>query len=152
METLKTKIEGLKKGRTLAQLKIENAKTYYKVQSLSAKLSQQKAVEKRQFVTKNDLVEYKGLIIWLMKNKCNYRGYLNLKEAMTDLLKDIETRKVVYITRRGIKGIISRMAIECGLHNSEDNLRRANGIEWTTNTNGNSVLEDFSSFRINTLM
>ena len=152
MKDLKNRIEELKAGRTLAQLKKEDTKIYYKVQSLSSKLSELKAQENGQYITKEDLVEYKGLVIWLMKNKTNYRGYLNLKSAMTILLSEIESQNIVYKTKRGIKGIVSKMAISAGLTDVENNLRNANGIELTANSYGNRILEDFSNFRLTALM
>ena len=152
MKDLQTRVEELKAGRTLAQLKKEDIKTYYKVQSLSSKLSELKAQQNGQYITKEDLVEYKGLVIWLMKNKTNYRGYLNLKSAMTILLSEIESQNIVYKTKRGIKGIVSRMAISAGLTDVENNLRNANGIELTANSYGNRILEDFSNFRLTALM
>jgi len=148
MKDLQNRIEELKAGRTLVQLKKEDKKSYYKVQSLSSKLSELKAQENGQYITKEDLVEYKGLVIWLMKNKTNYRGYLNLKSAMTILLSDIESQNIVYKTKRGIKGIVSRMAISAGLTDVENNLRNANGIEITDNR----ILEDFSNFKLSALM
>jgi len=152
MKDLKNRIEELKAGRTLAQLKKEDIKTYYQVKSLASKLSELKAQENGQYITKEDLVEYKGLVIWLMKNKTNYRGHLNLKSAMTILLSDIESQNIVYKTKRGIKGIVSKMAISAGLTDVENNLRNANGIELTANSYGNRILEDFSNFRLTALM
>jgi hypothetical protein len=152
MKDLQNRIEELKAGRTLVQLKKEDKKSYYKVQSLSSKLSELKAQENGQYITKEDLVEYKGLVIWLMKNKTNYRGYLNLKSAMTILLSDIESQNIVYKTKRGIKGIVSKMAISAGLTDVENNLRNANGIEITDNTYGNRILEDFTTFKLTALM
>ena len=149
MKDLENTIADLKAGRTLAELKKEDSKNYYKVKSLVSKLSEQKAAFNKQYITKENLTEYKGLIIWIMKNKCNYKGYLNLKSAMVILLNDVENQKVVYKTKRGIKGIITKMAIDAGLMDAETNLRNANGIDWTTNTYGNRILEDFSSFRVN---
>jgi len=152
MEDLKNRIEELKSGRTLAQLKKEDIKTYYQVKSLASKVSELKAQENGQYITKEDLVEYKGLVIWLMKNKTNYRGYLNLKSAMTILLSEIESQNIVYKTKRGIKGIVSKMAISAGLTDVENNLRNANGIEITDNTYGNRILEDFTTFKLTALM
>jgi hypothetical protein len=122
------------------------------VQSLTAKLSETKAFEKGQFVTKEDLVEFKGLIIWLMKNKTNYKGYLNLKNAMEILLNEVESKNVVYKTRRGIKGIVSALAIGAGLEDVENNLRAANSLTVLDNSYGNSILENFSTFRLTALM
>jgi len=87
-----------------------------------------------------------------MKNKTNYRGYLNLKSAMTILLSEIESQNIVYKTKRGIKGIVSKMAISAGLTDVENNLKNANGIEITDNTYGNRILEDFSNFKLSALM
>ncbi len=152
METLENTISILKAGRTLAQLKKEEPKKYYTVKGLASKLSALKAEQSGNFITKADLVEYKGLIIFLMNKKSNYRGNLNLKSAMTILLNRIEKTNVVYKTKKGIKGIISDLAIRAGLEDSENNLRAANGFDATKNSYGNSILESFQQFRIDALM
>ena len=152
MTTLAQEIKDIKAGRTMAQLKAEDKKAYYTVKSLSAKLSEEKAATAGNYITKEDLVEYKGLIIWIMTKKANYRGYLNLKDAMTALLNKVERENIVYKTRRGIKGIVSSLALQVALNNVEDNLRDANGFDVTTNTYGNSILEGFQSFKLNALM
>ena len=85
-----------------------------------------------------------------MKNKTNFRGYLNLKEAMTTLLGDIILNNVVYITQRGIKGIIVDLAIKHGLDNSYENLISANSIDiCRDNTYNNELLNKFEQFNIN---
>lgn len=152
MESLQNTIETLKAGRTLAQLKREDKKTYYKVKGLSSKLSEQRAFDKGNFITKDDLVEYKGLIIWMMNNKANYRGYLNLKAAMQSLLNTVENDKIVYKTKRGIKSIVANLAIHAGLDNVESNLREANGIDILENSLKYRILEDFTQHRLNALM
>lgn len=152
MTILKNQIEELKAGRTLAELKIENKKTYYKVKSLSAKLSEEKAFQNGNFITKSDLVEYKPLIIWLMKNKTNYKGFLNLNAAMTILLTRIESENIVFKTKKGIKSIVVGLAISAGLENVEANLREANGLTVLDNTYGNSILEAFTQFKLTALM
>ena len=151
MSDLAKQLKEEKDGRTMAQIKTENVKEYYYIKSLASKVSAEKAKSNGNFLTKDHLVEYKGLIIFLLK-KANYRGYMNLKESMTDLLNVNENDKIVYKTQRGIKGIVSRMAIQIGLENSEKNLRAENGICITTNTYGNAILENFTQFRLNTLM
>ena len=133
------------------QEKIEICGCEYKTKRLKSELGFLKARQKGQFITKEDLVEYKGLIIFLLK-KANYRGYMNLKESMTVILNKIENDKVVYKTKRGIKGILSRMALEVGLDNSEFNMRELNGICITENSYGNPILEHFTQFRLNTLI
>ena len=150
MEALKNQIETLKAGRTLAQLKIEDKKTYYRVKEMASKLSQMKAATKAQFITKDHLTEFKGIIIWNLK-KCDYRGYLNLKTAMTILLNTVENQNIIFKTKAGIKGIVSNLALSAGLENVENNLRQANGFSITDNSYGNSVLENFMQHRLNVL-
>lgn len=135
---------------TMKQLKNDDIKSYYAVQSLTKKLSILKAEANCQFITKEHLTEYKSLIIWIMKNKTNFRGYLNLKEAMTTMLGDITLKNIVYVSKRGIKGIIVDLAIKHGLDNSYDNLISANGIDiCRDNTYNNELLNQFEQFNIN---
>ena len=150
MEALKNQIETLKAGRTLAQLKIEDKKTYYRVKEMASKLSQLKAASKAQFITKDHLTELKGLIIWKLK-RCDYRGCLDLKAAMTILLNRVESQNIIFKTKAGIKGIVSNLAINAGLENVEANLREANGFSVTDNSYGNAVLENFMQHRLNVL-
>lgn len=152
MTTLENQIAELKAGRTLAELKAQDAKTYYKVKSLASKLSEMKAAEKGNFICKEDLVEYKGLIIWILKNKVNYKGYLNLQNAMTILLNDVENKKVVYKTKASIKSTVVSMAINAGLEDVEANLRAAYGFTALDQTTGNSILEAYAQHRLNVLI
>ena len=150
MEALKNQIENLKAGRTLAQLKIEDKKTYYRVKEMASKLSQMKAATKAQFITKDHLTEFKCIIIWNLK-KCDYRGYLNLKTAMTILLNTVENQNIIFKTKAGIKGIVLNLTLSAGLENVENNLRQANGFSVTDNSYGNPVLENFMQHRLNVL-
>jgi hypothetical protein len=150
IETLQGQIKSIKNGMTMKQLKNDDIKSYYKVQSLTKKLSILKAEANGQFITKEHLSEYKSLIIWIMKNKTNFRGYLNLKEAMTTLLTDITLNNIVFVSKRGIKGIIVDLSIKHGLDNSYDNLISANGIDiCRDNTYNNELLNKFEQFNIN---
>ena len=133
------------------QIEIDNCGCQYKTKRLKSDLGFLKAELKGQFITKEDLVEYKGLIIFLLK-KANYRGYMNLKQSMTTILEKIENENNVFKTKRGIKGILSRMALTIGLDNSETNLREANGICVTANSYGNEILSNFVQFKLNTLI
>lgn len=54
--------------------------------------------------------------------------------------------------KKGIKAIVSDLAIREGLNNSETNLREANGFSILVNTYGNDILESFQSFKLNALM
>lgn len=150
MEALKNQIDNLKAGRTMKQLKAEDVKAYYKVQGLASKLSEAKAIAKEQFISKEHLTEYKGLIIWNMK-RANYSGHLNLKDAMTSLLETVEKNNVVFKTKAGIKGIVSRMAVSVALENVEANLREANGFSVLDNVTGNYILESFQDHRLRVL-
>ena len=150
MKALKNQIETLKSGRTLAQLKIEAKKTFYRVKEMASKLSQIKAATNAQFITKDHLTELKGLIIWNLK-RCDYRGCLDLKAAMTILLNKVENQNIIFKTNAGIKGIVSNLALNAGLENVENNLRKANGFSITENSYGNPVLENFMQHRLNVL-
>lgn len=150
MKNLETKIAELKQGRTLVQLKKEDVKSYYKVKSLASKLSTEKAYSKGNFISKQDLVDYKKLIIWAM-NRSNYNGYLNLKDAMSILLNEVEGKKIVYKTKAGIKGIVTNLAVNAALENIDDNLRKAHGLSVLDCTNGNPVLESFTQHKLNVL-
>lgn len=153
IESLTAQINELKAGRTLKVLKAEDKKAYYKVQSLSSKLSALKAADNGQFITKEHLVEFKGLIIWLMKNKTNFKGHLNLGEAMTILLNKVESEKIAFKSTKGIKGIVSNLAIHAGLENVENNIRKAHGLEYgVDNSLNNAILDEFASFKINALI
>jgi len=150
IETLQNQIKSIKNGMTMKQLNNDDIKSYYTVQSLTKKLSILKAEANCQFITKEHLTEYKSLIIWIMKNKTNFKGYLNLKEAMTTMLGDITLNNIVYVSKRGIKGIIVDLAIKHGLDNSYDNLISANGIDiCRDNTYNNELLNQFEQFNIN---
>lgn len=148
---LENRISELKNGRTLSQLKTESKKTYYKVQSLSSELSYLKAKTKGNFITKEDLTEYKTLIIFMM-NKGNFNGYMNLKEAMTTLLTYIQNNKIVYKTKAGIKGLIADLAVNLAIENSYINLIKSNSIDLTRqNTLNTRILSDFVQFKLQIL-
>ena len=149
---LENKIAELKAGRTLAALKLADKKTYYKVQNLSSELSAAKAEAKGNFITKEHLTEYKALIIFMIK-KGNFRGYADLKSAMSAMLNKIESEKVIFITEKGIKSIVANMALWAGLENSRENLIERNGIDISReNTLNNRLLSDFQSFKLGVLM
>lgn len=153
IESITAQIADLKAGRTMKSLKAEDRKAYYKVQGLVSKLSSLKAAASSQYLTKAHLVEYKSLIIWLLKNKTNFRGYMNLQEAMQIILEKVENEKIVYKTERSIKRIVSELAIHAGLQNAEDNLRKANGLDYATyNSLNNRLLDEFQTFRLNAIV
>ena len=155
MKTLEERIAELKDGRTLAQLKKEDIKTFYKVRSLSDKLSIEKARDKGNFITKEHLIEYKRLIIWILEKKVNYKGCLNLKKAMRILLETIETEKVnekiVYKTEKSIKRIVVWQTIIAGLEDVQDNFREAHGFTVLDHVTGNPKLEALQQHKLNVL-
>ena len=148
MNNLKTQIEEIKAGRTLAQLKLEDKKAFFKVKSLTEKLSAEKAAESGNFINKQHLVEYRNLIIFMMTRKGDFRGFLNLKEAMQSMLDSIESGKVVYKTEKGIKSIVANLALQIALENSEKNLREKYNIEPSTNISENFLLRAFQQHRL----
>ena len=149
MKTLEETIEQIKAGRTLKQLKLDDTKAYYRVKGLSQKLSEQKAFDNGNFITKQHLSEYRNLIIWAL-NKTNFRNYLNLKEAMSAILNEVEDGRIVYKTERGIKGIVTNMAFGSGLDNVDKNLREANGLQLAT-THESRLLQTFTQFKMQLL-
>lgn len=149
---LELRIKELKAGRTLKQIKKESPKTYYKVQSLTDELSTAKALFKGQFIKKEHLTEYKGLIIWLLRNKCAYGQYLDVKLAMTELLNDIEKKKYAFKTERSIKSIISNLAISAGLGSVYERLVKINEIDLSRQSTLNcKILSDFQDWKLSTL-
>lgn len=152
IQNLEERISKIKDGKTLAQLKKDDIKSFYTVKGLSSKLSELKAEQKGNFVTKEHLTEYKNLIIWALKNKVNYRGNLNLKDAMTNILKKVESGEITFKTKKGIKKKILNLTVREGLENTEKNLRKNLGLPVTTNYSDNPVLRDFQQHRLNVLM
>lgn len=148
----KEQINELKDGRTLKQIKSEDPKTYYKIQSLSEKLSVENAYEKGQFITREHLTEYKPLIIWLLKNKVDFGECLDMRQTMIDMLNKVESTKIIYKSEKGIKGIVCDLAIRCGLANVENNLRERNGMTIHTSEMNTPLLESFNLHRLNVLM
>jgi len=152
MKNLINQIAELKAGRTLAQLKSDDIKLYYKVKGLASELSELKAEANGNLIIKADLVEYRNLVIWILRNKVNYRGYLNLNDTMKVILSEVENGKIIYKTKRGIKGIIVNLAKNAGLENVEANLRAANGLSVLDLSYGNSILEAYAQHRLTVLM
>lgn len=150
-QELATRIETLKAGRTMKQLKSEDIKLFYRVQKMASELSELKAKDNGQVITKEHLTEYKNLIIWILKNKVNYRGYLNLIEAMQSMVDDISAKKYVFKTQAGIKSIVCKIAISNGLNNVEKNLREMNGLDIYT-SESHPIIANFVQHRLNVLM
>ena len=149
--TLQEQINEITQGRTMNQLKVEDRKSYYKVKSLKEKLSWEKSEEKGQFITKEHLSEYRNLIIWTLKNRVNFNGYLNLKDTMISILNRIENENIVYRTTKGIKGIVVSMSVSEGLKNVEENLRSSNGIDWTVGETRSPIIRSFVQHKLNVL-
>lgn len=103
-------------------------------------------------VTRDQLVEYRSLIIWAISKKANFRGYANLAETMTQILADVESGKVEYKTIRGLKGVLCKHAIRVGLANAEKNMRVRNGLSEFAGANDSSLVAAYQQFRINALM
>lgn len=147
LKNLQKEIAEMKDGRTMKEIKADDIKLYYTIQSLAKKANELKAIEKGQFITKAYLTEYKGLIIFLIK-KTNYKNTLTLKEAMQAILDKIENENIIYITKKGIKGIIADLTKRTVLH-----------LVWKKrfdvirdNSMNNSDYEQFQQFRIKQLM
>lgn len=138
IEQLTLKIKELKSGRTLKVLKQEDVKTYYKVTGLSSKLSTLKAAENGQFVTVEDLKEFKNLIIWLFNRKImtGYNSKENLQSAMSELLKKVNNNELIYKTKRSIKNIICDAFLSCVGNVVFDCLKAEFGNEFTNGSYG----------------
>lgn len=147
LKDLQKEIAELKDGRTIKEIKADDVKLYYTIQGLTKKVSELKAIEKGQFITKNDLTEYKGLIIFLIK-KTNYKNTLTIKEAMQAILDKVENENIVYITKKGIKGIIADLTKRTVLHAVWE--KRFDAIN--DNSMNNSDYNQFQQFRIKQLM
>jgi len=110
-------------------------------------LKKAKAAQSNKFVTVDDLKEYKGLIIWNIKN-VSY-GFDLVKAVMTEMLRMVEANEVGYVTRKGIKGIVSKLANNITLRMAEEKLRKENGISELVGATESSVIADFEQYRIN---
>jgi hypothetical protein len=93
-----------------------------------------KAELKGNFIAKSDLVEYKGLIIFIAKKSLYYNTNKNLKAVMTELLNRVESKQLTFVTRKSIKSTICNSIKSIALELCD------------TDT------EDFKVFRLNTLM
>jgi len=156
METLQTQIAALKNGRTLAQLKAEDKKAYYKVQSLSEKLSAEKAIQNQNFVTKEHLVELKNLIIWKINRSMFFSSKENLCKIMKAILADVEANKLVYRTEKGIKSIVMNAIVGYAQDVCFDELVEREGKEILSNSNlrqnPNGLYAKFQSYYLDLKM
>ena len=99
MTTLATRIEAL-------ETKIAATTNKYKAAELKSQLGFLKAEQKGNFVTKEDLTEFKGLIIWAAKKALYYNTQQNVVEVAKRLLAKVENNEIVFKTRRGIKSLL----------------------------------------------
>lgn len=81
------------------ETKISSTDNKYKVRSLKSKLSYLKAELKGNIVTKENLSEYRSLIIYTVK-----QTKLDLKTVMISLMNE----KIVYKTSKGMKSEITK--------------------------------------------
>ena len=93
-----------------------------------------KAELKGNFITKADLVEYKGLIIYVTRKSLYVNTPANLKNVMTQLLGRVDSKQLTFVTRKSIKNTICQSVKSIALE--------------LCNTNS----DDFKQFRLNTLM
>tara|TARA_R110002124_G_scaffold283449_1_gene459466 strand:- start:2704 stop:3138 length:435 start_codon:yes stop_codon:yes gene_type:complete len=115
-----------------------NIKTYIK--NLKAEL-------KGNFITVEDLKEFKSLIIWNINN-CSY-GVNITKEVMTEMLSKVNDKKVFFVTKRGIKGVLTTLAVRTSLRLAEEKLRTNLGLSELVNYSENTELSNFLQFRLN---
>jgi hypothetical protein len=150
--SLEEQIDELKAGRTLTEIKEKDKKSYYKIQSLKDKIAQIKLEETGNVVTKEHLTEYKPLIIWALKNKADYKGYMNLKDSMQLVLDEVSNKKHYFKNEKDLKSTLVAISVLKGLENAEKNLRYAKGYSQTESTTGRRDLEDFTTHRLSALM
>lgn len=123
---------------TIAQLEqaIATSTNVYKTKDLKEQLSWMKAAEKGQFVTKAHLVELKPLILNIANKSLYFRGIGdNIKNLMTELLADVENKKVVYRTEKGIKGLICDRVKFIAKSINTNYVAKVEGEEVWTNSN-----------------
>ena len=99
MTTLATRIEAL-------ETKIAATSNKYKAAELKSQLGFLKAEQKGNFVAKEDLTEFKGLIIWAAKKALYFNDQSNVVEVAKRLLAKVESNELVFKTRRGIKSLL----------------------------------------------
>jgi len=103
-------------------------------------------------ITKEDLTEYKGLIIFMLK-KCNFKGYLDVKSTMVEMLREVQSGCITCKTIRSVKSTIVSLSIQKALDNCYENMIKNEGIDiLTENTYNNKLLNQFQSFSLSAKM
>lgn len=92
-----------------------------------------KAELKGNFISKSDLVGLKNLIVFVTRKSLYVNTQENLKIVMTQLLSNVESKQLTFVTRKSIKNTICNEAKVIALAICD------------TDT------EDFKQFRIDTL-
>ena len=129
------------------QAQIKETRNSNRKDNLKSILKQAKAAQSNKFVTVEDLKEYKGLIIWNIKN-ASY-GFNLVKSVMTEMLRKVDANEVGYVTKRGIKGVITKLANNITLELAETELLNRLGLDVTVNASENQDLANFEQYRIN---
>ena len=127
MQEIKDRIEGLK-------FELRKCNNSNRKDNLRRLIRLAKAELKGNFIAKADLVEYKGLIIYVTRKSLYINTPSNLKNVMTELLSRVSSKQLTFVTRKSIKNTICQSVKSIALELCH------------TNT------EDFTQFRLNTLM
>lgn len=134
-------------GKTYSEIEkqIQKETNPYKLKSLKTQLSWMDAQINGQFVTIDDLKAHKGYIIDLAKKYSFFKTQEEIKETMNRLMNS----KIVFRTKRGIKGQIAKFTKDLARTSSWNELVRREGENVDMSTQSNPVMFQFEQFYLN---
>lgn len=86
---------------------IQNSTNIFKTKQLKEELSWMKAKSNNNYVTKEHLIEFKALIIFIAKKSFYFQNNSDLQLLMSILLDMANKNEIVFRTSKGIKNILA---------------------------------------------
>ena len=147
MKTLEQQIEALESKKQ----KLSGNK--HAVKNIANRIGWLKAELKGNYLTKDHLVEFKGLIIFIARKSLYFNNPATLKRVMQLLLEKVEKKEIVYRSERGIKGIIARLVKSIAIKLCFDMLVLKYGDEILSQGREREMYyRPFEEFKLNALM
>ena len=133
---------------------IANSMNPYKIKDLKNQLSWMKAEEAGKFITKEHLVEYRNLIIFIAKKSLYFQSNyaIDLRSLMNTLLSVVNANELVYRTEKGVKGIIVSAVKSIASGINMNRVEESEGSEIWTNNNlraEGSLFYNVKTFNLN---
>lgn len=133
MEIKKVKtISDIPFERRLRFVTEENCRSKRQLKQLKAKKRRyerrEKAIQEGRFLKKEDLVEYRRLIIWILNKKVDVQCMMNLKEVMQKMLDRVNEEKIIYSSEKARKRTVCDLAKSVGTHYIENKWRHRHGL------------------------